>query len=48
MSAQAGQTPEQRAAELKARARRMEAVHKGLRYGRAKLAEEREQHGGER
>ncbi|MFK3735671.1 hypothetical protein ACI2LJ_36005 [Streptomyces sp. NPDC088090] len=40
-----GQTPEQRAAELKARARRMEAVHKGIRYGRSKVAEERERRG---
>lgn len=48
MSGKAGQTPEERDAELKARARRMEAVHKGIRYGRTKVAEQQRERGGER
>lgn len=48
MSAQAGRTPEEeRRAELWARARRLQAVVTGVRYGRARVAEQRE-HGGER
>ncbi|MFF8506731.1 hypothetical protein ACF064_01460 [Streptomyces sp. NPDC015492] len=48
MSAQTGQTPEEeRRAELWARARRMQAVVKGVRYGRAQV-EERKAAGEER